>query len=187
MTQLKLAYLFILLGCLSMFSCKTDDELYIPLPESAFESMYEDMVFINGGDSLTWKITEMQHISELASIFQQSCTVDDLFTFYEGQNSANITFGNLDCTVDDKVQTYLSLSIYYIDNFMDSCCMNGLSAYIDLEYEYLSGGSESILFVGLHFLEINADRLIIVMREGENVIKEDYRDYKTYFVLERVR
>ena len=186
MTQLKLAYLFILLGCLSMFSCKTDDELYIPLPESAFESMYEDMVFINGGDSLTWKITEMQHVSEVASIFHQSCTVDDLFTFYEGQNSANITFGDLDCSVDDKVQTYLSLSISYTDNFVDSCCINGLFANITFQYEYLSGGLETILFGSLHFFEINADRLIIVMREGEDVIKEDYRDYKTYLVLERI-
>ena len=90
MTQLKLAYLFILLGCLSMFSCKSDEELYIPVPEPAFESIYEDMVFINGGDSLTWKITEMQHASDAASIFQQSCTVDDLFTFHEGQRVKGI-------------------------------------------------------------------------------------------------
>ena len=68
------------------------------------------------------------------------------------------------------MQTYLSLSISYTDNFVDSCCINGLFANITFQYEYLSGGFETILFGGLQFLEINADRLIIVGREGEDLI-----------------
>ena len=84
------------------------------------------------------------------------------------------------------MQKYLSLSIHNTDNFVDSCCINDLFANIIFQYDYLSGGFEWCLFLDLRFLEINADRLIIVAREGENVIKEDYRDYNTYFVLERV-
>jgi len=161
-----------------MFSCKSDDAV-----ENRFPVFTEqDLVFVHGTDSLTWVLTELQIDEELASMFEQPCLEDDVLTFYPGQKYANVTLGEVDCGNDERILTFLNLRIYFDDDSFEGA----IRASLVIGYDWLSGGAGLVDLEDYYLLEANSDRLIFVLPVGDNVVKEDYRDYIRYYVLESV-
>ena len=182
MTQLKLVNFVLLLGCLFIFSCKTDDDITAPFP--VFTK--QDMVFVHGGDSLTWKLTEFQNSDTASTLFTLSCMEDDLFTFYAGQEQADIALGDVSCSGDFTSQNDFGLRVYFEDFNDDtsSGSTGAIRAAFTLSYEWPFGTFVSEISDIFQLLEVSQDRMKFVDPELSNVILDDY---KTYFVLERVR
>lgn len=171
MTQLKLAYFFILLGCLFFFSCNSEDLF----PEFEEEAMFN----IHQGDSVTWKITELkfQGLDE----YDFSCFHDELIICYAGVDEAKVVWGNVPCAGDPD-RTELDLSIYYSERSSDSWLPNTIECLIEVKlYSEESGNYPFIGYPPFKLLEACGDRLEFV-HAGRD-LKEDY---KSYLTLERV-